>query len=118
MKSDSQPENDRTTTGITDAAQRLGLTTDAIRKRLARGTLEGFKGPDGWRVFLDVQPDSDKLQTGLDQKLIEVLQAQVQEQQEQLRERGQEIQQLHILLQQNQAALPFPGQQKWWQFWK
>ena len=44
----------RTTTDISTAAQLLGLSIEALRKRLQRGRMEGFKAPDGsWRVVLD-----------------------------------------------------------------
>ncbi|MDP9356686.1 MAG: hypothetical protein M3R02_15640 [Chloroflexota bacterium] len=37
---------------VTAAADRLGLTPDAVRGRLHRGTLEGQKVGTEWRVFL------------------------------------------------------------------
>ena len=44
----------RTTTDISTAAQLLGLSVEALRKRLQRGRMEGFKAADGsWRVVLD-----------------------------------------------------------------
>jgi hypothetical protein len=57
-------------TGVTiaDAAKRLGLSTDAVRSRLHRGTLLGVKTADGvWLVFLDEppvdQPGTDRAAT-------------------------------------------------------
>ncbi len=50
---------DATPEGLTvaDAAARLGVTPDAIRRRLHRGTLAGAKTVDGeWRVWL---PDGE-----------------------------------------------------------
>jgi hypothetical protein len=48
-----------------------------------------------------------------------VLQAQVKAQQEQLAVKDQQIQQLHILLQQGQIALPEPRERHpWWRFWR
>lgn len=39
---------------LAEAAERLGLTTEALRQRLKRGkTLRGTKRPDGWYVQLD-----------------------------------------------------------------
>jgi hypothetical protein len=39
---------------IGEAAQRLGLSVEALRKRLQRGRATGRKGPDGrWLVVLD-----------------------------------------------------------------
>jgi uncharacterized protein YaaN involved in tellurite resistance len=48
--------------------------------------------------------------------LIATLKAQVQAQQEELESRRREVQELHVLLQQAQAALPAPrGSRSWWQ---
>jgi len=39
---------------VYQAAARLGITSDAVRKRIRRGQLAGKKGEGGaWRVFLD-----------------------------------------------------------------
>jgi hypothetical protein len=49
----SGPSNGRRVT-MQEAADDLGLTVEAIRKRIQRGTLESDKGPDGRRyVYLD-----------------------------------------------------------------
>jgi hypothetical protein len=50
------------------------------------------------------------------QELIEALQSQIQSQKDQLEARGREIQELHVLLQHAQAALPAPRDNRsWWQ---
>jgi hypothetical protein len=42
-----------------EAAERLGVSVEAIRKRVARGTLRSDKGEDGRRyVYLDIDPDA------------------------------------------------------------
>jgi excisionase family DNA binding protein len=51
-------DTDRTTYTVAEAADRLDVSTDAIRKRLSRGTLEGVKVDGAWRVVLDNQPDT------------------------------------------------------------
>lgn len=39
---------------IADAAERLGVSVETLRKRLQRGRLEGFKAQDGtWRVVVE-----------------------------------------------------------------
>src|SRR5215217_8966883 len=44
---------------LRDAADVLGLTVDAVRKRVKRGTLESERASDGrLYVFLDVDPDA------------------------------------------------------------
>jgi Tfp pilus assembly protein FimV len=60
------------------------------------------------------------------QELIEALQSQIQAQKDQLEAkdkqieaRGREMQELHVLLQQAQAALPAPRDNRsWWRFWR
>jgi excisionase family DNA binding protein len=42
---------------VQEAARRLGVKDDAIRKRIQRGTLEHDKGPDG-RVYVYLGPSS------------------------------------------------------------
>jgi len=43
---------------IGEAAQRLGLNVDAVRKRIKRGTLNAYKEDERWYVVLDgVLPD-------------------------------------------------------------
>lgn len=90
--SDSQQHGDRAPTGnektenfyasvdVAEAARRLGVTPDAIRSRLHRGTLEGEKVDGQWRVRLPAgqsvqrerfeptgtQQDTDRQATGQD----------------------------------------------------
>ena len=50
-----------TTVSVAEAAHALDISHDALRSRLRRGTLEGFKVGDEWRVVLpaDRQPTGD-----------------------------------------------------------
>ncbi len=48
----TKQDADRTTLSVPEAAQRLGVTPDAIRARLHRGTLAGEKQGGEWKVFL------------------------------------------------------------------
>jgi hypothetical protein len=50
--------------------------------------------------------------------LVARLEAQVSAQQEQLTAKDHQIEQLHVLLQQAQAALPAPGGRPWWRWWQ
>ena len=50
-------DGDRTGLSVPDAAQRLGVTPDAVRARLHRGTLAGEKRDGPWVVF---PPDADE----------------------------------------------------------
>jgi hypothetical protein len=48
-----------------EAAERLGVSVEAIRKRVKRGTLRSDKGEDGRRyVYLDDAPDADRPAAG------------------------------------------------------
>ncbi len=55
---DRPPIVDRLT--VAEAAARLGISSDAVRSRLNRGTLEGRKEADGWVVYLPVEPTVDQ----------------------------------------------------------
>jgi hypothetical protein len=62
---------------LRDAADVLGLTVDAVRKRVKRETLEAEKGPDGrLYVFLDTDPDTDSPRSDTD-RLISTLEDQL-----------------------------------------
>jgi len=52
----TKQDADRTVLSVPEAAQRLGVTPDAIRARLHRGTLAGEKQGGEWTVFLSVEP--------------------------------------------------------------
>ena len=96
------------TVDIPTAAGRMGITPEAVRKRIARGTLPATKQDGRWYVVLDGQdgqgpaswtgrptPDGidsvqDAVQDDKD-KLIEVLQAQVESQGAQLEARTREL---------------------------
>jgi len=56
---------DRPSLSVAEAADRLGLTPDAVRARLHRGTLGGEKHAGTWRVWLsdDVTPTGTDRQT-------------------------------------------------------
>ena len=44
---------------VADAAHALGLTSDAIRAKIRRGTMSGFKAADDtWRVIVDLPGDT------------------------------------------------------------
>jgi len=68
---DATPTDRRQTAmTVADAAQALGLTSDAIRAKIRRGTMSGFKADDDtWRVIVDRPGDAtptDRRQTGTD----------------------------------------------------
>lgn len=50
---------------VKGAAEALGVTVEAVRKRISRGTLRSEKGPDGTRyVWLDERPDDGHTHDG------------------------------------------------------
>jgi hypothetical protein len=54
---DHEPATDQETTdqrpvSLEEAAERLGITVNAVRQRLKRGTLQGKKTPAGWVVVV------------------------------------------------------------------
>ncbi len=48
---------------VKDAADRLGLSSEAVRMRLRRGTLAGRKQGGGWVVLLPADPTADAMAT-------------------------------------------------------
>jgi hypothetical protein len=64
---DTTVDGDRTdgtrqdaTVGVVEAARILGVSTDAVRARLRRGTLEGEKIEGEWHVRLPHRQDADR----------------------------------------------------------
>jgi hypothetical protein len=114
---------------IADAAARLGLSTETVRKRLQRGKLKGFKGDDGaWRVVL---PEPDQAGQSQDSKpdaiqdsspdnsgpLVAALKDEIVFLRSQLQARDEEIRRAHVLIQQAQKQpMPLlPGERlPWW----
>jgi chromosome segregation ATPase len=127
---------------IGQAVTRLGVSEVTIRRRLRKGELNGHKRqtPQGyvWLIELpdDVSEDNKNSDNGEgeslselvaalrsqvegQQELVDSLQAQVKVQQEELTAKNKQIEQLHVLLQQAQAALPAPRDSRsWWRFWQ
>ena len=127
---------------MTEAAQRLGVSTDTIKRRLRRGELKGHKQPrpqgftwlieleaefengNGTRAATHAHTDaSTDASTGASDHLedfIASLRSQVAAQlvakDHQIETKDRQIEQLHVLLQQAQAALPAPRDNRpWWQ---
>jgi hypothetical protein len=133
---------------IAEAGHRLGISQDTVRKRLRMGELTGtqVRAPGGFRWMVELPEDVPGAETKKNgnkeaedredqslaesvaalsarvegqQELIEALQSQIQSQKDQLEARGREVQELHVLLQQAQAALPAPREgRSWWRFWE
>jgi hypothetical protein len=103
-------DGDETTTGrytVHEAAMMLGLSVDAVRKRAERGTLKREKGEDGTvYVLLDSTQtghasNGDKLgdETATGQRLVAVLEHQVEHLMRELDVRNEEIRRRdHIIM--------------------
>jgi len=107
---------------IGEAARRLGVSTDTIRRRIGKGELLAHREPtpQGYRWEIELQPNDQPL-NGQDSNLgvlVTTLQAQVQAQAEELDARRREVQELHVLLQTAQGALTAPESRPWWRWWK
>jgi excisionase family DNA binding protein len=107
---------------VEEASKLLGVSRDTIMRRIRKGELEAHQEPRPqghvWRVIIpDEEPDNQhvealtrELQTMRD--VMELLK-------EELANKNKQIEQLHILLQQAQAALPAPRDHRpWWKFWE
>jgi hypothetical protein len=121
-----------------EAARRLGVSVATIRRKLHSGELQGSREPTSqgfkWLVELpedtrlpegeptgepDGEADTSRLETSSDgevaalKELVRVLETE-------LEARRREVQELHVLLQQAQKALPtprVPGRAWWRRFW-
>ena len=110
---------------IKEAAKRLRVSELTIRRRLAKGLISGVQEPtpQGYVWMVELSDDEVEGDQGITQELISrmddtiaILSEQVKVQQEELGAKNKQIEQLHILLQQAQAALPAPKEdrQSWW----
>jgi len=114
IKHDNQPE----TVDSHQASQRLGITEDAIRKRIVRGTLEGYKEDGRWWVQIpdngQSKPETDR--TDGKDIAIAAMEARIESLETQLTAKDQQIDQLHHLL--AQTALEKAPARPWWRFWR
>jgi hypothetical protein len=117
---------------IPEAARMLRVSEHTVRRRLRSGELQGSHvasvGGFAWMVeipdelLMSSPPSGDTTVTAV---LIARLEAQIASQEAQisaqyigLEARRREVQELHVLLQQAQAALPAPRESKpWWKWW-
>lgn len=114
---------------IKEAAKRLQISELTVRRRITKGFLQGIQEPTPqgyvWMVEVsdeeagDTQPPNQEIIRRMEETM-ELLREQVRTQQEELGSKNNQIQQLHVLLQQAQAALPAPKENhdlSWWRFW-
>ncbi len=116
---------------ISEAAIRLGVTQDTIRRRIRKGELTASQEPrpQGYVWFVDVpeeelpsedppHPDfkEENSDVQLLREMMELLREELKTKDRQLEAREREVQELHVLLQQAQTALSAPREerQSWW----
>jgi excisionase family DNA binding protein len=111
---------------IAEAAKVLRVSEHTIRRRLAKGELTGVQvamGTGGfqWMVDLPDELQVDSPESGgiaALRELIATLNDQVEALRGQLESKDRQIEQLHVLLQQAQGALPAPREgRSWWRRW-
>ena len=119
---------------IREAADRLGISENTVRRRLRTGVLRGYQDDPPYGKWLVELPDEDieavqgaaPAGDGLTAALVEALRESLRRQDEalealgvELESRRREVQELHVLLQQAQAALPSPRNgRSWWRWWQ
>ena len=110
---------------VAEVAELLGISRDAVRKRIERGSLEATKGDDGtWTVFLDNDtPDQTKQDDSHYWELINDQRQEIAELKEELAKRDAWISNLmesnKELIERIPPQLPAPEQaatrESWWQ---
>lgn len=116
---------------VMEAAIHLGVSHDTIRRRIRNGELKAHREPipQGYVWRVDLPEDEAALEATNSvawREVVDVLKDEVvllREQlaahQEELASKNKQIEQLHILLQQAQAALPAPrDSRRWWRLWR
>lgn len=129
---------------LAEAAHRLGVSVDTVRRRLHKGELKGEQQarPQGFIWLIEMpdetgqpsrssadcqgeeQPGSQASMAACQaeisrlETMVAALQDRIGAQQDELEARRREVQELHVLLQQSQAALPASRESRpWWRRW-
>jgi hypothetical protein len=111
---------------IQEAAFRLGLSEKTVRRRVLNGRLPGSQvsTPQGFAWMVDIPDDLPESGGSFGElaalrELNTALQSRIDAQDKQLQAKDEQIRELHVLLQQSQAVLPAPRDNRpWWRFWK
>jgi hypothetical protein len=117
---------------IAEAARILGVPEKTVRRQVRNGELPGTQSdtPQGFRWMVEI-PDGEPQQENRSEdytalrELVSVLREelavrdrQLEAKDQQLEAKDRQIGELHVLLQQAQAALPAPRDHRsWWQRW-
>jgi hypothetical protein len=96
---------------IGEAAKVMGLTVEAVRKRLKRSSLTGYKVDEEWRVIVPDDPEEDTGPDPVAAGLIEALKAHIAslerelaEKDRQLEQRAREVDRFQTLIQNAQQV--------------
>ena len=100
---------------VATAAVTLGVSTDTVLRRLRRGNLPGHKegAPPRVRWVVDIAPGNGHSQAQANGlvELVELLRSQVEE-------KDRQLERMHVLLQQQGAALAAAAPRRpWWKVW-
>ena len=115
---------------ISEAARNLGISERTVRRRLHSGELSGSQvaTPQGfvWTIAMpDAMPEGmtngnvSEGEIAAIRELLEAYKDEVGTLKEELEQKNTQIGQLHVLVQQAQAALPAPTENRrsWWRLW-
>jgi excisionase family DNA binding protein len=110
---------------IPEASRLLRVSENTVRRRLKSGELKGHQvasvGGFAWVVEIsdDLAQDASESREMAEMRAsMGRMEAQIASLEGQLQVKDQQIEQLHVLLQQAQAALPAPREGKsWWRWW-
>jgi hypothetical protein len=117
---------------LAEAALLLGISEPTARRRVRSGELPGTQVPTPqgftWMVDLpdDIPTEPSPSEEVVSEEVVAMrvsmarMEAQITAQEVELEARRREVQELHVLLQQAQSALPSPRgtQRPWWRFWR
>ena len=115
----------------------MGVSTDTVHRRLRKGELVGHQQPTPqgftWMIELAVDPRNTKGTTPASatadapatagevqrlEKMVDMVEQQMETLREELARKNTQIEQLHMLLQQQALALPAPRENRpWWRLW-
>ncbi len=111
-------------TTVDEAAKHLGVSRDTVMRRIRKGELDAHQEerPQGhvWRVVIpDEKEESSKVDGEVLARELESMRGVLELVQGELATKNEQIKELHILLQQAQAALPAPQENRrsWWRLW-
>jgi predicted ArsR family transcriptional regulator len=107
---------------IQEAAQTLGISVATVRRKLHMRVLKGTQeDPPTGRWWVELPDEGTFHENGSEPYTDDCadLRETVAILREELEAKNKQIEQLHVLLQHTQAALPTPNHSRsWWRFWE